>query len=192
FNTALRMNEALLAILEKKDFEYITIKEICEKAGVNRSTFYLHYQNTRELLDESIANMYQKFLSYFEDFQDFSVREIRNTSPEHLKNLIFVKDEYLRPYLEFVRDHRRIFKTAVLQESVFDTQTLFDKMFQYIFNPILASFHCPESERLYIMKFYISGLIAVIMEWIEKDCRESIEQIINIMKKCIFTNNLLS
>ncbi|MDE6707509.1 MAG: TetR/AcrR family transcriptional regulator, partial [Oscillospiraceae bacterium] len=54
FNTALKMNQALLAILEKKDFEYITIKEICEKAGVNRSTFYLHYQNTRELLDESI------------------------------------------------------------------------------------------------------------------------------------------
>ena len=43
FSTAVRMDEAFLALLEKKEFAYITVKEICEKAGVNRSTFYLHY-----------------------------------------------------------------------------------------------------------------------------------------------------
>ena len=37
--TAVRMDEAFLALLEKKDFAYITVKEICETAGVNRSTF---------------------------------------------------------------------------------------------------------------------------------------------------------
>ena len=44
FNTAVRMDEAFLSLLEKKDFAYITVKEICEAAGVNRSTFYLHYE----------------------------------------------------------------------------------------------------------------------------------------------------
>lgn len=38
------MDEALLALLEKKEFAYITIRELCAAAGVNRSTFYLHYQ----------------------------------------------------------------------------------------------------------------------------------------------------
>lgn len=33
------MDEALILLLEDKDFEYITVKEICRKAGVNRSTF---------------------------------------------------------------------------------------------------------------------------------------------------------
>ena len=42
FNTAVKMDKAFLALLEKKDFAYITVKEICEEAGVNRSTFYLH------------------------------------------------------------------------------------------------------------------------------------------------------
>ena len=44
FATAARMDEAFLTLLAKKDFEYITVKEICEVAGVNRSTFYLHYE----------------------------------------------------------------------------------------------------------------------------------------------------
>ena len=65
FNTAAKMDEALIALLEKKDFEYISVKEICEAADVNRSTFYLHYENTRDLLEESIRYMNDRFLSYF-------------------------------------------------------------------------------------------------------------------------------
>ena len=42
FNTANLMDEALMRLLEHKDYEYITVKEVCKKAGVNRSTFYLH------------------------------------------------------------------------------------------------------------------------------------------------------
>lgn len=40
FNTAKKMDIAFLELLEQKDFEYITVKEICKRAGVNRSTFY--------------------------------------------------------------------------------------------------------------------------------------------------------
>ena len=67
FNTAIRMDEAMINILGKKDFQYITVKEICEKAGVNRSTFYLHYENTRDLLEESVEYMNNHFLTYFSE-----------------------------------------------------------------------------------------------------------------------------
>lgn len=183
FNTALKMNHALLTLLETKNFEYITIKEICERAGVNRSTFYLHYQNTRELLDESISNMNRKFFDYFKDCRDFSISQIKDIS---LESLIFIKNDYLNPYLKFISENSKLFKTAILQKSAFGTQNTFNRMFEHIFNPILERFHYPENERLYIMKFYVSGFTAVIMEWIENDCNESIEQIADIMKKCVF------
>jgi hypothetical protein len=44
FNTATKMDLALISLLKKKPFEYITVTEICKAAGVNRSTFYLHYE----------------------------------------------------------------------------------------------------------------------------------------------------
>ena len=47
------MDNAFLELLEKKELAYITVKEICEKAGVNRSTFYLHYETIGDLLEES-------------------------------------------------------------------------------------------------------------------------------------------
>lgn len=50
-----------LEILEKKDFAYITVKEICAAAGVNRSTFYLHYETLDDLLSESISHINERF-----------------------------------------------------------------------------------------------------------------------------------
>ena len=65
FNTAIKMNDALVTLLALKPFEYITVSEICKEAGVNRSTFYLHYENTLDLLSETTKRMMDSFLSYF-------------------------------------------------------------------------------------------------------------------------------
>ena len=55
FYTAQLMNQALILLLEKKDIEFITVTEITKKAGVNRSTFYLHYETIDDLLSETIS-----------------------------------------------------------------------------------------------------------------------------------------
>lgn len=65
FNTALPMDDALIDLLKKKDLEYITVKEICKKAGVNRSTFYLHYETVADLLNEATETIDMRFSSYF-------------------------------------------------------------------------------------------------------------------------------
>ena len=71
YNTACLMDEALILLLEKKEYSFITVKEVCEKAGVNRSTFYLHYETMNDLLSECIEYVGNKvnkfsvtFLSY--------------------------------------------------------------------------------------------------------------------------------
>ena len=57
YNTTRVMNEALLILLENKEYDYISIKEVCLKAGVNRSTFYLHYESMDDLLKESVEKI---------------------------------------------------------------------------------------------------------------------------------------
>ena len=65
FNTAKKMDKALITLLEEKSFGYITVSEICKKAGVNRSTFYLHYENTVDLLNETLRVLMDDFSAYF-------------------------------------------------------------------------------------------------------------------------------
>ena len=65
FNTAKKMDKALISLLEEKSFEYITVSEICKRAAVNRSTFYLHYENMVDLLNETARFLLDDFMSYF-------------------------------------------------------------------------------------------------------------------------------
>ncbi len=46
------IREALISILEQKEIENITIKEISERAGINRKTFYAHYTSPADLISE--------------------------------------------------------------------------------------------------------------------------------------------
>ncbi len=186
FNTAVKMDGALIKLLEKKDFEYITIKEICETAGVNRSTFYLHYENTADLLKETTKYILDSFLTYFTvDGQSITV-QYRNCK---LQDLVFITPEYLTPYLTYIKENQRVFKTAVKHLGTMDFENVYNKMFKFIFNPVLERFNFPEKDREYVLKFYLTGITAVVMEWLKNDCKESIEDVSRIIIQCVIGQN---
>ena len=182
FNTAQKFDKALLSLLEKKEFEYITLREICEKAGVNRSTFYLHYENTYDLLRETTGYVLDNFLSYFtNDRKSISL----NLEECNINELFFITPKYITPYLTFIKDNRQIFKTTLKHLGTMEFDRVYQKMFDNIFSPVLSRFKFPENERAYVMKFYLSGITAIVMEWLENNCSESIENITKIIIDCI-------
>ena len=133
FQTAVKMDEALIALLEKKDFAYITIKEICETAGVNRSTFYLHYENTADLLSETTQYILDKHFSYYSTNMQILQDRLEACDKQ---DLVFVTSEYLTPYLRFVQENQRIFQVSVRQFHSMRMDEVYGKMFENIFDPI--------------------------------------------------------
>ena len=186
FSTAEKMDSALMEILKTKSFEYITVSEICKKAGVNRSTFYLHYENTRDLLEETIRNMMDNFVSYF--VPDGKISPI-NFEESQKDKLVFISEEYLMPYLSYFKENRKIFLTVFENEKLFGFEETYKKLFDNIFDPILDVFKYPESERKYVMAFYLNGINSIIMEWIKEDCTKSEKEVVKIINDCIFGLN---
>lgn len=184
FNTALRMDEALLRLLEKKDFEFITVKELCAAAKVNRSTFYLHYENTYELLAESIDTLNRRFFAAFAGDERQNFAKKISTLPE--EKLYLVTDEYLLPYLAFVKQNKTAFKAMRLRPDLFNAEISYREMFDTIFSPILSRFRVPEEEHVYRMEFYAKGISAVVMRWVISDCKDPAEKIAKIVKACAF------
>ena len=115
FATATRMGESFLTLLAKKDFEYITIKEICEVAGVNRSTFYLHYETMSDLLSESVSRMNEQFLACMEKDSDAFSAKLRNCPRDEL---YLITPDYLTPYLSYIKNNKRLFRTATENAAV--------------------------------------------------------------------------
>lgn len=180
--TAARMDEAFWALLDQKEFAYITVKEICEKAGVNRSTFYLHYESIADLLSESLAYMNERFLSYFTQ-ESRSIAERLRTCP--LSQLRLVTPEYLTPYLRYIQANKRPFQAAIRNFAVMRLGDVYRQLFRDVFTPILERYDVPERNREYVMAFYIRGMMAIIAKWLERDCADPIEQIISVIEQCV-------
>lgn len=182
FATAARMDEAFLELLEKKDFTYITVKEICEKAGVNRSTFYLHYETVSDLLAESARYIITQFVEAMpHDTAEF-MSQIQ-TRP--LEELYLITPEYLTPYLNYIKKHRRIFRTTLEQASVLGMNDAYLSLNRHVFMPILNRYQVPLSSQKYMMPFYINGLMGIVNEWLKEDCEDSIERMISVIQVCI-------
>lgn len=183
FNTALLMDEAMLSLLDKKDFGFITVKEICQKAGVNRSTFYLHYTSPRDILEEIQdrlnARMLEIFLSY--GIKD----DAKNPSVKTRKELFFLNEKYLTPYLEFVRENQKPYRAIFLFPELFDGAGKNERLFKNVVSPICDALGVPKKRARYISDFYIKGIMSVVIRWVNGGCKEENSEIIEILKACV-------
>ncbi len=182
FSTASLMNEALILLLEAKEFEYITVKEICEKAGVNRSTFYLHYDSVSNLLVETMEKTLSDFIGMFPTPPESLIPAI---SDAPLDELIFIKREYLSPYLTFVRENKSVIRAAFKNPVCLKTEKQMEDVSKYVLMPILHRFSVPETDQPYWVSFFIHGCMAVMRTWMENDCRDPVEKIERIIIDCI-------
>lgn len=181
-NTAEKMDNALISLINKKDFAEINVAEICSKAGVSRSTFYDHYQNTYDLLKETQKTIMANFHKTFKDagitFPDISKLE--------KDDLFFISPKYLVPYLEYVKKNKRIFRTYLTHLATFQPQEAYDDLFKYVLKPVFVRMGVMDNSLMqYMSKFFLSGITAIVNEWVNGDCKDDILFIVEIITACI-------
>ena len=181
FKSAEKMHTALLTLLDSKDFELISVKEICETAGVNRSTFYLHYDNVNDLLHETVEAVYKDFFGRF-GAEGPGALDIDGKNEDEL---FLVTPKYLMPYLDFVEENRKLFYLMYEKNEMMGAEKTYETWFKTIFGPILTRFGVPQKEQPLIMVFYLKGIIGVVTEWVRGGCTESKDEIISVIQKCI-------
>ena len=182
YSTALLMNQAFIELLNKKDFEFITVKEICLKAGVNRSTFYLHYETINDLLTECIENINKHFTQYFGEESQKIISEIHSSPKE---KLILISPKYLTPYLTYIKQNKIVFNVAVKHANIMNSHKTFDSLNNYVFRPIFERFGINKKEGDYMIAYYISGVTAIVNKWIQNNCEDEIEYITKIIMDCV-------
>ena len=171
------MDEALITILEKKDFEYITIMEICEAAGVNRSTFYLHYDTIEDLLEETLEELNKEFIH--------SMSAYIPSKMQSKDNAFLITEEYLIPYLKFCKKNKRILKLVYKKPRLFQRDKAYKKMYDSVFYPAISKFVQEENQRVYNLEFFTQGIAGIVRKWIELDCKTEVEELIQIIKDCV-------
>ncbi len=173
----LKLQQALILLLDDEAFEHITISKICKQAAVNRSTFYNYYNNQYELLEDAYSYLTSLFITEFEQYQaNFTVTDKTR----------FTDDAYLIPYLTFVKEHQKIYKIYLEHERDFHHKERFDALVNHIFKPYYNARGITDKVKMtYMSSFFLAGITQVIRGWVFNNCSDDILFISEVIQACI-------
>lgn len=145
------LKNSLVGLMHKKPIGRITIKEICESAEINRSTFYLYYTDQYALLNEIET-------------------ELIDHAKENLKKIDSNAGSvpYLETLLSYIQRHADIFRTLLCKQESLSFQSAFIDV-SFINLKLNLSFNCSESVAGYVYNYLIMGCLSMIKQWIEAD-----------------------
>lgn len=175
------IKEAFISLIGRKGFEAITIQDIAEEALINRATFYLHYQDKFDLL-EQISN------SYLEELME----EINITF--HLKKGEVDVSRFkitLRRVLENIKKNQDFYIVMLGPNGIPNFTDQIERLLSEKFKMTLTSLY-GDLEQLevppdFILSFISSAYIGVIKWWLHAGNNYSIdfmvEELANIITK---------
>lgn len=155
------ISEALLKMLKTRNINKISIRELCQIAGINRTTFYNHYGSQYDVLNE-IAETY-----------------IQNTSFTVINDLAAGKniDECLTRILQYIKDNIEFIKLVINLEN-YDLISRIKISLPQFDHMVIK--HLPEKldlkEKKAIASYVQYGTVRLLKEWILTDCLESPEE----------------
>lgn len=149
--------EALMAELAMRPFEEITVKDICERAMVHRTTFYKHYEDKYALLAQGMRQMY-----------DTLVAEAPHAPPS-----TFSRDEpppYFVRLFEHVAEHRQFYTLMLCGEGNGHFQKLVkDYIADVVENKagiVTTATHQSVANRTMRVQFLAGGVLSLVTWWL--------------------------
>ena len=154
-NTKRKLSRSLISLLTSKSITEIDVSELCEKAGINRTTFYKHYASLYHLLDELIVQFFKRIETLF-----LSLSSGENTTS---------KVAYLIKYLK----QNREFVTIIMNNNSFSSISERLIELNFICNLINSNIQYRKNAYVsedYYVDFILSGWIAAIRRWVNENC----------------------
>ena len=152
--------EALVALIQEKEYAEITIQDIADRADVNRVTFYLHYRDKQDLLEKGVEGI----------FEELAARTAPLTGEAFRLD---VPPEGMTEVYRYLAENARLYRIVLGERGI---PFVIDRMRRYLAGLTMQRFRMIMPERsqppipLEIVAEYAAGsLIGLITWWLEND-----------------------
>lgn len=154
--TKLLLKNALIDIMKTKSIHLISIKEICEEADVNRSTFYRHYNTQYDLYNEIIEDISTDIGAIYKD--DYTTVE------------------FLTKVLEYIESKRETFLVILSDKGCVTLGEAF-----VIFTGRFIERENMSELVTYVTEFISAGLTSTIWSWLNKENRRPASEVARVI-----------
>ena len=151
-----KIEKTFLKLIQKKNIEEISVSDICKITNLNRSTFYSNYMDIYDLVDKVKKRMEDEFAD---------IQYSKNSKQNY--------EGYLNLF-NYIKENQIFFKTYFRLESISKTEAT-------TFNLSFAEKYYNNKYIDYHIEFFRAGLNAIIKKWLDNNCKESPEEMTEIL-----------
>ena len=167
----------LLELMKEKQFEEIKVSDICSHALINRSTFYSHYNDKYELLEEYINTLKDSFI------EELSKNKNINNNKQYYIELI-------KLFFNHIDEKRNIYISAMINNR---NSITMDIIYDVLNHEVTKRLNDIEFKNKtipveIISKFYLGAVFNVGIEWLKNENKYSKEDLVNYLDKLIPDN----
>lgn len=158
--------DALINLMEEEAFENIKVSDICEKALINRSTFYAHYTDKYELVSSFIKNLTDELKQELEKNNHIS------TSKEYYL-------EMLRLFFSHVEKQKEAYASILIHNR---NSIMMDMVYQTLDEDIKK--HLPLKTGIpseIVSKFYLGAVFNIGIEWLNSSSKYTKEEVMHYL-----------
>lgn len=155
-----KLREAMIRLMQGKHISKITVKELCELADINRSTFYTHYNDPDDLLQSMERELFNNLMTYLVEQDLF---ETRTLPVQQLKNIV-----------DYAKENASWFKAMMSEngDSAFQKDLMrliqMDEADGYKIKGNLS-----RRKLDYLNLFAVSGCLSILQKWLHDGMVES-------------------
>ena len=151
-----RLQNALLELLETKELKAVTVKEICDKAGISRNAFYQHYSYKEDLYDQMVARATERIRDSLLPI----VPDVSQVSRDTV-------DLYARKIISGISEVKELIFVMLKSDDGIFLRQLTDLIFGQNLTNAVPFFGVKDSEELRLFYEFVSaGLAAFIIRWV--------------------------
>jgi AcrR family transcriptional regulator len=159
--TRLALREAMIALLPKRGWDDLSVQEICERADVGRSTFYMHYRGKEQLLTDGLEDL-RLYLS-----GQGAPPPVDATGPF----------PFIRGLLEHVHEQRALFRSLIGRGSGYVVQLRFRKMVARLVVEELSGRMAAGWRREALTAYVAGALVELLSWWVDARTAQSLEAV---------------
>ena len=152
-----KLEKAFVTLLQEKDLKKITVADVCQHSGLNRSTFYANFTDIYDLADKLRGVLEREFSAVFADY------DYMHEHSGALKMFTHIRDNQLFYTTYFKLCYDESHKISVYDPNRAEAEHLNQKL-------------------IYHIEFFRSGLNTIIKLWLANGCKESPEEMAEILK----------
>lgn len=153
--------QACIELMKEKDFQDITITEICQKSGYSRMAYYRHFESKNDILPT-----YMRIIA--DEFQQEVLKKMPQADSRSYEILLY-SFRYFKNLHEFVECLAKANLTSILQYGL-----------NYYMDTYLAGSEADMSTR-YSLYYYAGGIFNLYSIWILTGMKESCEEMAQIV-----------